>query len=59
MANKRTLKKYLKTVAEELGVPLLGKMPIDVSLTQMVDNGAFEMVETNYLDEAVKVITSK
>lgn len=48
-----------ESVAEELGVPLLGKMPIDVSLTQMVDNGVFEMVETDYLDEAVKVITEK
>ncbi len=48
-----------ETVAEELGVPLLGKMPIDVNLTQMVDNGAFEMVETNYLEKAVEAITEK
>jgi Mrp family chromosome partitioning ATPase len=45
-----------ETVAEELGVKLLGKMPIDVSLTQMVDNGSFELIETNYLDKAVEEI---
>lgn len=45
-----------ETVAEELGVPLLGKMPIDVSLAQMVDNGAFEHMECDYLKEAVKKI---
>ena len=45
-----------ETVAEELGVKLLGKMPIDVSLSQLVDNGMFERFETTYLDEAAKEI---
>lgn len=48
-----------ETVAEELGVPLLGKMPIDVSLAQMVDNGEFERFEADYLLDAVKVIEEK
>lgn len=48
-----------ETVAEELGVPLLGKMPIDVSLAQMVDNGEFERVKCDYLNEAVKTILGK
>ena len=43
-------------VAEELGIPLLAKMPIDTSLTQMVDNGALESFENNYLDNAADVI---
>ena len=47
-----------ETVAEELGVDLLGKMPIDVSLTQMVDNGVFEMIETNYLEKAIDKISN-
>ena len=47
-----------ETVAEELGVDLLGKMPIDVSLTQMVDNGVFEMIETKYLDKAIDKISN-
>ncbi len=45
-----------ETVAEELGVPLLGKMPIDVSLAQMVDNGEFERYECEYLKEAAESI---
>ena len=48
-----------ETVAEELGVPLLGKMPIDVSLAQMVDNGEFERFEGDYLLDAVKAIEEK
>ena len=48
-----------ETVAEELGVPLLGKMPIDVSLAQMVDNGSFEHFEGDYLLKAVEAIENK
>lgn len=45
-----------ENIAEELGVALLGKMPIDVSLAQMVDNGEFERFDNNYLEDAVKAI---
>ena len=38
------------------GVPLLGKMPIDVSLAQMVDNGVFEQFKGDYLSKAVETI---
>ena len=48
-----------ETVAEELGVPLLGKMPIDVALAQMVDNGEFERFEGDYLKAAVEEIINK
>lgn len=48
-----------ETVAEELGVSLLGKMPIDVSLAQMVDNGEFERFEGDYLKAAVEEIINK
>jgi Mrp family chromosome partitioning ATPase len=48
-----------ETVAEELNVPLLGKMPIDVSLAQMVDNGEFERFEGDYLLKAVEAIEEK
>ncbi|MBR4123558.1 MAG: Mrp/NBP35 family ATP-binding protein [Clostridia bacterium] len=43
-------------IAEELGIPLLAKMPIDTSLAQMVDNGAFEHFDCTYLDNAAKEI---
>ena len=45
-----------ETVAEQTGTDLLGKMPIDVSLAQMVDNGAIEKFDGDYLDEAVNKI---
>lgn len=48
-----------ETVAEELGVPLLGKMPINVSLAQMVDNGEFERFDCDYLSQAVETILNK
>lgn len=43
-------------IAKELGIPLLAKMPIDVSLAQMVDNGQLESLDCDYLDNAAKVI---
>lgn len=43
-------------VANELGVPLLGRMPLDVSLSQMVDNGEFERFECDYLQSAADEI---
>ncbi len=45
-------------IASELGIDMLGKMPIDVSLTQMVDNGCIEHFEENYLDKAVEKLES-
>ncbi len=48
-----------ENIANELGLPLLGKMPIDVSLAQMVDNGEFERFECDYLEAAAKAIDEK
>lgn len=48
-----------ETIAEELGVPLLGKMPIDMSLAQMVDNGEFERFECDYLDGAADALQER
>lgn len=48
-----------ESVAEELGIPLLGKMPIDTSLARMVDNGNFEMYNNFYLEAAAKAIDEK
>ena len=41
-------------IAKELDIDLLGKLPIDVSLTQMVDNGCIEHFSEDYLDKAVE-----
>ena len=43
-----------ESVAEETGTELLGKMPINVSLAQMVDNGFIERFEGDYLDRAAE-----
>lgn len=48
-----------ESVAEELGVDLLGKMPIDISLAQMVDNGVFEKFQNEYLAKAADIIDKK
>lgn len=45
-------------VAQELGVPLLAKMPIDPSLAAMVDNGELERYESEELSAAVDQILS-
>lgn len=48
-----------ETIAEELGIDLLGKMPIDVSMAQMVDNGVFEHFSCDYLNSAADRIDQK
>lgn len=45
-------------IAQELNIDLLGKLPIDVSLTQMVDNGCIEHFSEDYLDKAVSKLES-
>lgn len=42
-----------ESVAGELNIDLLGKLPIDLSLTQMVDNGCIEHFNESYLEKAV------
>ena len=48
-----------ESIAEELNLDLLGKMPIDVSLAQLVDNGEFELFQNEYLSAAAKAIDEK
>ena len=40
-------------IAKELNIDMLGKLPIDASLAQMVDNGCIEHFDEDYLDKAV------
>lgn len=40
-------------IAKELDIDLIGKLPIDISLTQMVDNGCIEHFNEDYLNNAV------
>ena len=48
-----------ESIAKEIGVDLLGKMPIDVSLAELVDNGEFENFNADYLLAAAKAIEEK
>ncbi|MBQ2316392.1 MAG: Mrp/NBP35 family ATP-binding protein [Clostridia bacterium] len=45
-----------ESVAEEVGTELLAKMPIDVSLAQMVDNGSIERFSGDFLKSAAEKI---
>ena len=45
-------------VAKECGTELLGRMPIDVSLAQMVDNGSIEHFEGDFLSRAAEKLES-
>ena len=44
---------HIDEVSEELGVPVIGKMPIDASLAEAVENENFAEVSNDYLAEAV------
>jgi Mrp family chromosome partitioning ATPase len=47
------------TIAEELGVELLGKMPIDIMVAKLVDSGRFEEFTNDYLKKAAEKIAEK
>ena len=47
---------HIDEIAEELGVPVLGKMPIDVKLAEAVENERFYEISNEYLAKAVNKI---
>lgn len=47
---------HIDDVAEELDIPVLGKMPIDASLAEAVENECFFSVSNEYLAKAVNKI---
>lgn len=46
----------IDAVAEELGVPVFGKMPLDPAYAGKVDAGEFEQIENKHLDVAVDAL---
>ena len=46
----------IEKLAEEYGIPLLARIPIDPSLTKLVDSGAIELFEGDYLENAADII---
>lgn len=49
-------KSQVDEVAQELGIPVLGKMPVDVKLAEAVENEKFAEVSNEYLAAAVNKI---
>ena len=47
---------HIDDVASELGVSMFGKLPLDPEYAKMVDEGAFEKVENNYLETGVTAL---
>ena len=47
---------HIDEIAEELNVPVLGKMPIDVSFAAKADSGAFAQIDNQYIKAAVEVM---
>lgn len=52
-------KSRLPRVAADMGLDILGRMPIDSSLARLCDEGAIEQADVGYLDAAVKTIEQK
>ena len=48
-----------ESIAKEIGVDLLGKMPIDVMVAKLVDKGEFENFDNDYLKKAAEAIVEK
>ena len=47
----------IETIASAIGIPVLGKMPIQPELAALSDEGRFEEIKNENLDEAIRVIT--
>jgi len=46
-------------ISGELGLKVLGKLPIDPKISYMVDNGKVEKINFNYLDDGVDYLENK
>ena len=47
---------HLDEIAESYGIPVIGRVPIDVKLASACDKGMIELFEGNYMDDAIKAI---
>jgi Mrp family chromosome partitioning ATPase len=50
---------HIEQIAEKFGYDLLGRIPMDPKLSALVDRGMIELMENNYLDDAVKTLVEK
>lgn len=47
---------HIEEIAEEIQVPVLGKIPIDMELAQKADHGIFHEIDNPYIEKAMEVI---
>lgn len=50
---------HIESVAQELSVPLIGRLPIDPEVAKCADTGTIELFSGMYLDETADVIEEK
>ena len=50
---------HIEEIAEKFGYDLLARIPMDQKLAALVDRGMIELMENNYLDEAVQALIKK
>ena len=48
---------HIDSLAAAMNLPVLGKMPIMPELTELSDEGRFEFIKNDKIDEAIKVIS--
>ncbi|MDE6970191.1 MAG: Mrp/NBP35 family ATP-binding protein, partial [Eubacterium sp.] len=49
---------HVQEAAKELGIPVLGQVPLDPKMAQAADEGEFYQTEHPYLQKAVEVLSS-
>ena len=47
---------HIEEVAAGLGIPVLGKMPVDAGLAELVEEERFYEADNRYLEDAVNKI---
>ena len=47
---------HIDEIAEELGTPVLGKMPIDMDYATKADGGFFAAIDNQYITDALAVM---
>ncbi len=50
---------HIREIADSFGYDLLARIPIDSKLSALVDKGMIELMENNYMDDAVQAIIQK
>lgn len=50
---------HIDEIAAELGVPVLGKMPIDPEFAKLADEGKFDQAENGHVSDAFGVLREK